>query len=75
LTEKVVVERRGRIVVPSSIRKVLGIREGMVLEADLKDGKIILKPVRKISAKDLLGVGGRERVDVEEIEESLGDER
>ena len=60
---------------PSSIRKVLGIREGMVLEADLKDGKIILKPVRKISAKDLLGVGGRERVDVEEIEESLGDER
>jgi len=75
MTEKVVVERRGRIVVPSPIRKVLGIREGMVLEADLKDGKIILKPVRKISAKDLLGVGGRERVDVEEIEESLGDER
>ena len=75
MTEKVVVERRGRIVVPSSIRKVLGIREGMVLEADLKDGKIILKPVRKISAKDLLGVGGRESVGIEEIEESLGDER
>ncbi len=69
---RVVVEKRGRIVIPSAIRRALGIRDGMELEVSVEGSRIVLKPVFKISAKDLYGVAGREEVRLEEVEHGLG---
>ena len=66
-----VVEKKGRVVIPSIVRKQLGIKAGMELEINVKSGGIIMRPKRKVSAKDLLGIAGKERVDLDEIEESL----
>ncbi len=74
LSVSAVVEQKGRVVIPSSIRKRLGIKEGMELEIDVKDGRILMRPKRKVSARDLLGMAGRERVDLNEVEESLASE-
>ncbi len=65
------VEKKGRVVIPSRVRKQLGIKAGMELEIDVKSGGIIMRPKRKVSARDLLGIAGTERVDLHEIEESL----
>ena len=69
-----VVEEKGRVVIPASIRKQLGIKPGTELEIDVRDGGILMKPKRKVSAKDLLGIAGRERANLEEVESSLTDE-
>jgi AbrB family looped-hinge helix DNA binding protein len=69
-----VVEEKGRVVIPAHVRKQLGIRPGTELEIDVREGGILMKPKRKVSAADLLGVAGRERVRLEEVESSLGDE-
>ena len=69
-----VVEEKGRVVIPASIRKQLGIKPGTELEIDVRDGGILMKPKRKVSAKDLLGIAGRERANLEEVESSLADE-
>ena len=68
------VEEKGRVVIPSSVRKRLGIKPGTELEVDIRDGGILMRPKRKLSAKDLRGVAGRERVKLEEIEDSLDSE-
>jgi len=72
MTLRVVVEKRGRITIPSSIRRALGIKEGTELEVSLEGGRIVLKPVFKVSARDLYGLAGEEEVDLEEVEASLG---
>ncbi|MDG6978341.1 MAG: AbrB/MazE/SpoVT family DNA-binding domain-containing protein [Nitrososphaerota archaeon] len=69
-----VVEEKGRVVIPASVRKQLGIKPGTELEIDVRDGGILMKPKRKVSAKDLLGIAGRERANLEEVESSLTDE-
>jgi AbrB family looped-hinge helix DNA binding protein len=69
-----VVEEKGRVVIPASVRRQLGIRPGTELEIDVREGGILMKPKRKVSAKDLLGVAGTERVSLEEVESSLADE-
>ncbi len=68
---KVVVDERGRITIPSEIRRRLKLRRGMELVVEVKDDFIVLKPVRRIKAKDLLGLAGSEEVNIEEIESSL----
>ena len=68
---KVVVDERGRITIPSEIRRRLKLRRGMELVVEVKDDFIVLKPVRRIKAKDLLGLAGSEEVNIEEIEGSL----
>ena len=62
------------MVIPASVRKQLGIKPGTELEIDVREGGILMKPKRKVSAKDLLGVAGRERVNLDEVESSLGDD-
>ena len=69
-----VVEKKGRVVIPSKVRKQLGIKPGTELEIGISSGGIVMRPKRKVSAKDLLGIAGRERVDLGEIEESLASE-
>ena len=69
-----VVEGKGRVVIPARVRKQLGIKQGTELEINVREGGILMKPKRKVSAKDLLGVAGRERVNLEEVESSLANE-
>jgi len=71
---KITVERRGRIVIPAEIRRALGIKEGSELFIEIERGKIVLTPVRRITARDLFGVAGEEKVNLEEIENALSDE-
>jgi AbrB family looped-hinge helix DNA binding protein len=68
------VEDKGRVVIPADVRRRLGIKPGTELEVVIRDGGILMKPLRKVSAKDLLGIAGRERVKLKEIEDSLGEE-
>jgi len=71
---RIVVESRGRIVIPAEVREMLNIREGSELEVEVVEGKIVLTPVRILSARDLYGIAGKESVDLEEIEQALGEE-
>lgn len=68
------VEHKGRVVIPADVRRRLGIRPGTELDVDVKDGGILMKPRRRVSARDLLGIAGRERVKLGEVEDSLADE-
>ena len=67
-------EHKGRVVIPADVRRRLGIRPGTELDVDVKDGGILMKPRRRVSARDLLGIAGRERVKLGEVEDSLADE-
>jgi len=68
------VEDKGRVVIPADVRRRLGIKPGTKLEVDVKDGGIMMKPQRRVSVKDLLGIAGKERVKLREVEDSLADE-
>jgi len=68
---KVVLDDRGRITIPSEVRKKLRLKKGTTLLVEVREKMIILKPLRKISAKDLLGIAGEEEVSIEEVEKSL----
>lgn len=71
---KVTVEKRGRIVIPSEIRKALGIKEGSELSIQIEGGRIILTPLRRLTARTLFGLAGEEEVSLEEIENALSNE-
>ena len=68
------VEDKGRVVIPADVRRRLGIKPGTKLEVDVRDGGIVMKPLRRVSARDLLGIAGRERVTLKEVEDSLAEE-
>jgi AbrB family looped-hinge helix DNA binding protein len=68
------VEDKGRVVIPADVRRRLGIKPGTKLEVDVRDGGIVMKPLRRVSARDLLGIAGRERVRLKEVEDSLAEE-
>ncbi len=68
---KVVVDERGRITIPSEVRRKLKLRKGVELVVEVEGDFIVLKPVRRIKAKDLLGLAGSEKVSIEEVEGSL----
>ncbi len=68
---KVVVDERGRITIPSEVRRKLKLRKGMELVVEVEGDLIVLKPVRRIKARDLLGLAGSEKVSIEEVESSL----
>ncbi len=65
---------KGRITIPVSIRRALGLREGDRLKLSVKQGAIILKPERVVTAKEIKGILGSVKVEVEEVEEALGRE-
>ena len=48
MTSIIRVYKRGIIALPKEIRDKAGIREGMKLVAEAKEGKIILKPYDKL---------------------------
>jgi len=68
----VTVDERGRVIIPKQIREKLNLKEGSKVEVYLeKDGKIVIK-VKRISVDDIYGIAGKEKVEIEEIEEALG---
>lgn len=67
-------ERRGRVLIPSGVRKILGLREGSILILEVKDGRILLTPKRRIEVDDLFGIAGIEEVEIEDVEGSLAGE-
>jgi len=71
---KITVEKRGRIVIPAEVRRALGIKEGSELLVEVERGRIVLTPVRRITARDLFGIAGEEKVSLEEVENALSDE-
>jgi looped-hinge helix DNA binding domain, AbrB family len=73
--ETVFVDGKGRIVIPASIRRRLGIKLGTEFVVEESScGGILLRPKRRLSARDLLGVAGRERVRLEDVENALAEE-
>ena len=65
---------KGRITIPMSIRKALGLREGDRLKLSVKQGAIVLKPERAVTAKEIEGILGSVKVKIEEVEEALSGE-
>lgn len=51
MTLEVEVKKKGVMVIPKTIRDLLGIKEGSKLKLEVKDGKIILEPERKIDVE------------------------
>ena len=64
---RVRVGKRGTIVIPKDVREKLGIEEGMVLNLEVDDGKIILH-TRDLWS-ELRERGRKLRVNLEEAEE------
>jgi len=46
---KVIVNKKGGIVLPKEVKEQLGIRRGMMLKLEIIDGKIVLTPVRTLA--------------------------
>jgi len=53
LAVKVVVGRKGCIIIPKSIRELVGIKEGDVLTLTVENGRIVLEPERKVSLPEV----------------------
>jgi AbrB family looped-hinge helix DNA binding protein len=62
---------KGRITIPASIRKALGLRQGDQLQLSVEKGAIILRTERVVTAEDIKGIIGPTKVEIEEVEESL----
>jgi len=69
----VVVDSKGRVQLPAELRRRLGIRPGTELELRVEEDRIVLRPRRRLRARDLLGAAGREEVSLEELETALGE--
>ena len=69
----VVLDKKGRVTIPAEIRYRLGLRPGSELEVMIEGDRVVLRPLRRLRARDLLGIAGREEVDIEEIEKALGE--
>lgn len=54
--EEAIVDTKGRVAIPISIRKRWRIKEGMIIQFEEKDNEILLKPERKKTLKDLCGL-------------------
>jgi AbrB family looped-hinge helix DNA binding protein len=53
LTVKVEVGKKGYIIIPKSIRELVGIKEGDVLTLIVENGRIVLEPDRKVSLSEV----------------------
>jgi len=69
---QVVLREKGRVTIPASIRRALGLREGDRLQLSAEGGAIVLRPQRVVTADDIKGIIGPFKVDIEEVEEALG---
>ena len=75
---KVVVGKKGRIIIPKSIRELVGIKEGDVLTLTVENGRVVLEPERPERKVSLPEVAKRLREHEESVrkyakEARLGD--
>ena len=54
--------RNGQITLPKEFREALSIDEGQVLEAELEESRIILKPLAFVERGSALSLKGRKKV-------------
>ncbi len=54
--------RNGQITLPKEFREALGIDEGQILEAELEESRIILKPVAFVERGPSLSSKGKKKV-------------
>jgi AbrB family looped-hinge helix DNA binding protein len=66
------VRDKGRITLPLSIRKALGIKEEDTIVLDVEGNKVVLKPKKLVSVKEVKGIAKIGKVVLEDIEEALG---
>ena len=69
---EVVIRERGRITLPASVRRALGLREGDRLLVSINRGAIILRPKHAVAVDDVEGIIGPMEIKLEEVEEALG---
>ena len=69
---EVATREKGRVTLPAEVREAMALHEGDVFEVGLENGAIVLRPSRSVAVDDIGGVMGRSRVDLDEIEGSLG---
>lgn len=43
------IDSKGRVLIPKGLRKAVGLREGELVELELGDGVVIVKPVRSVA--------------------------
>lgn len=65
---------KGRITLPVRLLRTLGLREGDTLTLEAKGNAILLRP-KGISVLETKGIANIGKVEIEEIEESLGKEQ
>lgn len=62
------VEKRGRVLIPKKIRDKINLRGGEEVSVELKDGKIILKPLKSLEKiRELRGCVEESKIDPLEI--------
>ncbi len=54
--------RNGQITLPKEFREALGIDEGQILEAELEDSRIILKPLAFVERGPALSSEGKKKI-------------
>ncbi len=53
--------RHGQITLPKEFREALGINEGQILEAELKESRIVLKPLAIVERGQALSLKGKKK--------------
>lgn len=54
--------RHGQITLPKEFRDALGIDEGQIMEAELKNSRIVLKPIAFVERGSVLSSKGKQKV-------------
>ena len=70
---EVEIKEKGRIIIPSKIRKALGLREGDKMKLEVAGGILQLKPAQIVTIHDIYGIA-KTKVKLKEIEDALGHE-
>lgn len=65
---------KGRVTIPSEIRKALALEKGDRLSIELGEGVIKLRPKKIVSAEEIKGIAKIKRVKLEDVELSLAGE-
>lgn len=68
------IKDKGRVTIPSKIRRALALEKGDHLIIEVGEGAINLKPVKTVSAQELKGIAKIKKVDLEDIESALAGE-
>jgi AbrB family looped-hinge helix DNA binding protein len=63
---------KGRVTIPATLRRDLGLIEGESLELTAKDGSLVLRPKKLTTAAQIRGIMGPAKVALEDVESALG---